>query len=151
MTLRNKTKTKQNEKIRINYDELYLSSEDVANTENLLFKYAQSREFPEEISKLSEGTEVPKNSKIKKLIPILDEETGLLQHKSRIVGYNPIILPKDHQITKLFIHDIHKKFGHSGPSLTLYKVRKRVWILSGRQQVKKSHLQMQLQKNYSAQ
>ena len=138
MTLRHKAKPKQNKKIQIDYDNMYLNSEEVTDTENLLFKYAQSREFSEEISKLSEGTEVPKNSKIKKLIPILDEETGLLQHKSRIVGYNPIILPKDHQITKLFIHDNHKKFGHSGPSLTLYKVRKRVWILSGRQQVKKA-------------
>ena len=122
----------------VNYGELYLDPEEVTSTENLVFKYAQSQEFGEEISCLNEGTELPKSSRIRKLIPFLDEEDGLLKHKSRITGYTPIILPKDHQVTKLFIQDVHKKFGHSGPSLTLYKVRKRVWILSGRLQVKKA-------------
>ena len=138
MKLRNKAKPKQNKQMRIDYDTLYLYPEEITNTEELLFKYAQSKEFSEEISNLSEGLEVQKTSKIKKLIPIMDEETGLLRHKSRIVGYKPIILPKDHQITKLFINDVHKKFGHSGPTLTLYKVRQRVWILAGRQQIKKA-------------
>ena len=135
MALRNQAKKK---KRQINYDELYLNQEEVTSTETLLFKYAQSKEFAEEISMLNGGSEIPKTSSIRKLIPILDENNGLLKHKSRIVGYNPIILPKDHQVTRLFIQDIHKKFGHSGPSLTLYKVRKRVWILSGRLQVKKA-------------
>ena len=136
MTLRHHKKQKK--PMQINYEEYYLNPEEVTSTEDLLFKYAQSGEFANEISLLSEGAEVPNNSKIKKLLPIWDEETGLLKHNSRIVGYKPTILPKDHQVTKLFIHDIHKKFGHSGPSLTLYKVRKRVWITSGRQQVKKA-------------
>ena len=30
------------------------------------------------------------------------------------------------------------KTGHSGPNITLYKVRKIIWIISGRQQVKKA-------------
>ena len=83
MTLRNKTKPRQ-KKIQINYDELYLNPKEVTSTENLLFKYSQSGEFGEEISILSEGSEVPKSSKIRKLIPILDEEIGLLKHKSSI-------------------------------------------------------------------
>ena len=99
MKLRNKAKPKQNKQMRIDYDTLYLYPEEITNTEELLFKYAQSKEFSKEISNLSEGLEVQKTSKIKKLIPIMDEETGLLRHKSRIVGYKPIILPKDHQIT----------------------------------------------------
>ena len=163
MTLRNKAKgklmpaamnkSKQKlmpaaiNRIQINYDELYLNPEEVTSTENLLFKYAQSKEFAEEISILSDGSEVPKSSKIKTLLPIMDEESGLLKHKSRIVDYNPIILPKDHQVTRLYIQDIHKKFGHSGPSLTLYKVRKRVWILSGRQQIKKAIFKCNCQKS----
>ena len=145
MTLRHPKKQKR--AIQINYEDLYLNPEEVTDTENLLFKYAQSKEFAEEISLSSGGSEVPRNSKIKKLIPIWDEETGLLRHNSRIVDYKPIILPKDHQVTRLFIHDIHKKFGHSGPSLTLYKVRQRVWITSGRQQVKKATYKCSCRKN----
>ena len=35
------------------------------------------------------------------------------------------ILHKDYIVTRLFLlHDVHHKFGHSGPSLTLYKLRK---------------------------
>ena len=151
MTLRNTKKStrllKNPKAIQLNFEDLYLSPEEVATAEALLFKYAQSREFAEEISSLSVGSEIPKNSKIKKLIPIWDEESGLLRHNSRIMDYKPIILPKDHLVTRLFIHDIHKKFGHSGPSLTLYKVRKRVWITSGRQQVKKATYKCSCRKN----
>ena len=137
MSLRSKTKPRKR-KTEINYDELFLHPEEVTNTENLLFKYAQSQEFAEEISKLSQGETISKNSSIKKLLPIWDGDMELLKHQSRIVGYQPIILPKDHIVTRLYIHDVHKKFGHSGPSLTLYKVRKRVWITNGRQQIKKA-------------
>ena len=145
MTLRHHKKQKK--AIQIDYEDFYLNPEEVTSAEDLLFKYAQSKEFANEISLLSEGSEVPKNSNIKKLIPIWDEEAGLLKHNSRIVNYLPIILPKDHQVTKLFIHDIHKKFGHSGPTLTLHKVRKRVWITSGRQQVKKAIYKCSCRKN----
>ena len=35
------------------------------------------------------------------------------------------ILHKDYIVKRLFLlHDVHHKFGHSGPSLTLYKLRK---------------------------
>ena len=122
----------------LNYEELHLNPNEVVATEELLFRYAQRSALATEIDLLSSGQEVQKNSSIKNLIPIWDEENQLLKHNSRIINYNPIILPKDHIVTKLFIQDVHKRFGHSGPSLTLYKVRKRAWITSGRQQVKKA-------------
>ena len=122
----------------LNYEELHLNPKEVVATEELLFRYAQRSALATEIDLLSSGQEVQKNSSIKNLIPIWDEENQLLKHNSRIINYNPIILPKDHIVTKLFIQDVHKRFGHSGPSLTLYKVRKRAWITSGRQQVKKA-------------
>ena len=131
---------------KINYEELHLHPEEIEATEEQLFRYAQEAEFMEEIKLSSSGQEIQKNSSIKTLIPKWDEEKLLLTHDSRIVGYNPIILPKDHKVTRLFIRDVHKKFGHSGPSLTLYKVRKRVWITSGRQQVKKAIYKCSCQK-----
>ena len=136
MSLRNHNKSKK--KIKINYDEMSLSPEEFTSTEELLFKYAQSTQFSEEIALLSKGAEIPKTSCLKTLLPIWDQNMELLRHNSRIVGYQPIILPKDHQVTKQYIHHIHVMFGHSGPSLTLYKIRKRIWVLSGRIQVKKA-------------
>ena len=118
------------------YNEYYLEPDEVKEIENLLFTYAQNDTYATEIALLKEGSKIPNNSEITKLIPIWDEKDLLLKHSSRIMGYTPIILPKDHIVTKLFILDIHYKFGHSGPSLTLYKIRKRTWIINGRQAVK---------------
>ena len=131
----------------INYEELYLLPEEIQETERVLFQYAQKCEFANEVACLSQGLDIEKNSKLKTLIPFWDADEKLLKHSSRIVGYNPPILPKDHEVTRLFIHDIHKKFGHSGPSLTLYKVRKRVWITNGRQQVRKALYKCSCRKN----
>ena len=131
-------RSKQKKKLQITYDELFLSPKEVTEVEHLFFRYSQSQEFAEEITILSEGGKISKNSSIKKLLPFWDEDMKVLKHQSRIVGYQPIILPKDHLITRLYIHYVHQQFGHSGPSLTLYKVRKRVWVTSGRLQVKKA-------------
>merc|ERR1712051_809691 len=67
MTLRHHKKQKK--PMQINYEDYYLNPEEVTSTEDLLFKYAQSGEFANEISLRSEGAEVPNNSKIKKLLP----------------------------------------------------------------------------------
>ena len=146
----NKRLTRQSKKLKptnINYEELYLLPEEITAAEIFLFQYAQKTDFAEEIACLSEGLEIDKNSKIKTLIPKWDTEEQLLKHSSRIAGYNPIILPKNHHVTRLFIYNIHKKFGHSGPSLTLYKIRKRIWITNGRQQVRKALFQCFCRKN----
>ena len=110
----------------------------MTNIEIVMFKYAQHQSFSEEIALLSEGEEIQKSSSIKNLIPYLDQKDKILRHNSRIMNYNPIIVPKDHPITLYYIKHIHLKYGHAGPSLTLYKLRKRVWLTSGRQQVKKA-------------
>ena len=134
-TRRGRSKTSKNSKS----EDLKLTPEEVTNIELLLFKFAQHNAFSEEITLLSGGAkEVQKGSEIKQLIPIWDEKDQILRHDSRIMHYKPIILPKDNQITQLYIKHIHLKYGHAGPSLTLYKLRKEVWLTSGRQQVKKS-------------
>ena len=134
-------------KTKFNFNEFILRPEEVTATENLLFQHAQKTAFATEMNLLKEGLEIQQNSKIKTLVPIWDDKDKLLRHNSRIMDYKPIILPKDHKVTLLFIHDIHKKFGHSGPTLTLYQVRKRVWITSGRQQVKKAVFKCSCRKN----
>ena len=144
-TLRNDTGAKA--KTKFNYENYHLHPTEITAIEHLLFQYAQRCEFETEIKLLSSGSDILKDSKIKTLIPIWDEKEELLRHNSRIMNYQPIILPKDHQVTKLYIQNVHQKFGHSGPSVTLYKVRKRAWITSGRQQIKKALLKCSCRKS----
>ena len=136
--------TRQSKRPKINvmkefdYDSLQLTPEEIAKSEILLFRYAQHEIFAEEIMLLKEDKDIQRSSSIKTLIPYLDQEDDILRHNSRILNYNPIILPKDHLVTLYYIKNVHLKYGHAGPSLTLYKVRKKVWLTSGRQQIKKA-------------
>ena len=50
---------------------------------------------------------------------------------------HPILLPKDHHVTKLIIWDCHIRVMHSGTKATLTELRSRYWIISGRQTVRK--------------
>ena len=50
---------------------------------------------------------------------------------------NPIILPKEHGLTKLIVEQCHRKFLHSGLRATSAELRARFWVPKGRQVVKK--------------
>ena len=50
---------------------------------------------------------------------------------------NPIILPSDHELTKLIIRKCHERVHHCGVRATLTELRTRYWVLKGRQAVKK--------------
>ena len=50
---------------------------------------------------------------------------------------NPILLSKDHYLTKLLILDAHKHVLHNGVRETLSELRSTYWVIRGRQTVKK--------------
>ena len=72
------------------------------------------------------------------LNPIKDAE-GLIRIDGRLrhadLPYNskhPVILPKEHPITKLVIEAVHEKFGHgSGVEHTLSELCTRFWVIKG--------------------
>ena len=49
----------------------------------------------------------------------------------------PIILPKEHGLTKLVVEQCHRKVFHSGLRAKLAELRARFWVPKGRQVVKK--------------
>jgi hypothetical protein len=49
---------------------------------------------------------------------------------------NPILLPKNTELTRLIIQHFHERTLHSGVSYTISSIRQRFWIPSIRQQVK---------------
>ena len=62
---------------------------------------------------------------------------GRLRHADLPSTANhPILLPKEHPFTVLVIQDIHQKLQHVGTSHTLSHLRRKYWILRGRQAVK---------------
>ena len=89
----------------------------------------------------------PDGEKDKRLLhfnPKRDEE-GLLRADGRLrfareLPYDtrhPILLPKDHPVTKLIIVDAHKKRGHgTGVEHLLTELRSKYWVVKGRRAVR---------------
>ena len=48
----------------------------------------------------------------------------------------PIIIPRQHHLTKLIVEDCHRRVHHSGLRSTLAEVRSKFWVPRGRQTVK---------------
>ncbi len=55
-------------------------------------------------------------------------ETGLLRRNGRILGYNPIFIPRNGTLGRQIVRDIHEGIGHGGVSSTIAKTRDRFWI-----------------------
>ncbi|XP_018359963.1 PREDICTED: uncharacterized protein LOC108759145 [Trachymyrmex cornetzi] len=103
-----------------------------------LCRYVQHQYFDSEIQELIRVGVISKTSKILSLNPFLDRN-GLLRVGGRLrnsdISYeakHPILLPKDHMITKLIIRDEHIKNLHAGIQLTLYAVRSKFWPISAK-------------------
>ncbi|XP_078363513.1 uncharacterized protein LOC144647606 [Oculina patagonica] len=45
---------------------------------------------------------------------------------------HPLLLPKDHHVTKLIIVDVHESVGHLGQEYVLTYLRQKFWIVKGR-------------------
>ncbi|XP_043474379.1 uncharacterized protein LOC122506330 [Leptopilina heterotoma] len=62
---------------------------------------------------------------------------GRLKHSNLDVDYkNSMILPRESKLTSLIIQEAHSRTLHGGTQLTLSHIRKRFWIIGGRQSVK---------------
>ena len=74
----------------------------------------------------------------------LIEKNGILRCQGRLgqsdldtETVTPILLPREHKLTEMFINDYHGYVHHSGVRATLAELRTRFWITRGRQAVKK--------------
>ena len=120
------------------------SSDPVEAATNYLMKTMQGEAFPLELSFLKDrnsSSEVP--SLVKQFNLFLDEH-GVIRSKGRIdknveLKYdvvNPILVPKQHHLTKLLIYYAHCKCMHMGLQSTLSFLRMHgLWIVKARQAV----------------
>ena len=108
-------------------------------------KIAQEEGYPEDLQELRTHQKVLTKSPIFKLCPTLDDN-DVIRLKTRLeqsesVPYDtrfPILIPRNHHVTKLIILDIHDKIHHSyGNNYVLSVLRERFWVPKGLQTVKK--------------
>ncbi|KRY28041.1 hypothetical protein T01_6882 [Trichinella spiralis] len=91
----------------------------------------------------SGSTEWPKNSQIASLSPFVDME-GLLRVGGRLTNAalpwchkHPLLLPPDGTIVALIVRRAHESELHAGVNQTLAALRRRYWVIRGRQAVKR--------------
>ena len=104
---------------------------------HLILKLTQSEAFATEIKALSNGSNVESRSSLIRLNPFLYK--GLIKVGGRLdraeipeFEKHPIVLPKNHHVTKLIIRDEHLKQLHAGINATLYGIRETYWPIDGR-------------------
>ncbi|MCP3668459.1 MAG: transposase family protein [Gammaproteobacteria bacterium] len=113
----------------------FISAADLLVAEKFWFYRIQHSAFESVFKSLGTKTE---DSLVKQL-DLVQNESGLLESRGRqeiLDKPSPLLLPKNHQITKLIIDDIHKENLHMRVGHTLAQVRQRFWIPHGRVVVK---------------
>ena len=61
-------------------------------------------------------------------VPIEKDEVGIWRWHGRVTGYNPIFLPRQHQLAELVVKRYHRINLHGGVQSTMNHVRERFWI-----------------------
>ncbi|KAK9687798.1 hypothetical protein QE152_g35993 [Popillia japonica] len=106
-----------------------LTTSELHTTMRLLIKSAQGECFSADIHRLSTNRDINPQSSLKTLHPFLDSE-GIVRVGGRLKNsqctydeMHPIILPKNHHLTKLLIEHTHQMELHAGTQATLAKIR----------------------------
>lgn len=106
---------------------------------------AQKESFPSDLEQLRNGKPLACNSRLRALAPELDGESqlirvgGRLRHSPYLEPDNmhPIVLDPRHPITKLIIQSCDSKLCHSGPERVFAELRRKYWVLRGREAIKR--------------
>lgn len=104
---------------------------------HILLNYVQLMYYSSEIKLLQHSSPLH-NSKIAALYPFIDKN-NLLRVGGRLRNANidddqkhPILLPKEHHLTRILVQKIHVDTLHGGMKMTLAKLRQRYWVPNSR-------------------
>ncbi|XP_058827917.1 uncharacterized protein LOC131687846 [Topomyia yanbarensis] len=116
-----------------------LTRDELRKAENYLFRLAQRSAYPDEIAVLNEPLSttqqrkfIKNNSSLSKMRAFLDKN-GVLRARGRtqeckFTDYdaaNPVILPRNHHITRLIVSNAHKQFNHQNHETIINELRQR--------------------------
>ncbi|GFT86752.1 integrase catalytic domain-containing protein [Nephila pilipes] len=120
-----------------------VDTEELKKSEEYWIKEIQKETYGSEIIDLEKTQKVSDCSKIRSLVPYLDDRQ-ILRIKGRLDESElsldekqPILLPQNSKFTEMLILREHTKNFHSGVTTTLVILRRKFWIPKGRQLVKK--------------
>jgi hypothetical protein len=112
-----------------------LTAEELEEAEMFVLKKAQWESFPEDVHRISNGETVSNDSKLKLLSPY-QCASGLIRIKGRIDAVpflsnefkRPIILLKEHPVSKLLVQEYHERFCHLNAETIVNEMRQKFWI-----------------------
>nr|CAH7749587.1 unnamed protein product [Callosobruchus chinensis] len=120
-----------------------LTVQEINSSCNELVKIAQGESFSAEIRQIKDK-KLSSKSRLICLNPFLDDD-GYLRVGGRLANAefnfekkHPLILAKEHTLSKLLVRQYHQKLLHAGPQHVLASLREKFWILSGRSLVKQT-------------
>ncbi|KAK0156172.1 hypothetical protein N1851_000542 [Merluccius polli] len=123
--------------------ETTLSAEDYIAAELLVLQSAQQDAFSRELECLEKGKPIPSDSRLCNLAPELDGDLIRVGGRRRrasdidVDTKHPIVLPAKHRVTRLVIKHHDNKVQHAGGERVFAEVRRRYWILHGREAVRR--------------
>lgn len=120
-------------------------ADDFREAENQLLRRAQQESFSGELKALKSNCPLPSDSRLASLAPEYDDVTGLLRVGGRLRrasqldldAIHPVVLDPHHALTKLLIKQFDVSLLHPGPERVLAELRRRYWILRGREAIRK--------------
>ncbi|XP_022079226.1 uncharacterized protein LOC110973069 [Acanthaster planci] len=122
----------------------FLSADDRSKIERLLFQRVQTDCFQKDLVTLSAGKPVSNKSRLSCLCPEYDAESQLIRVGGRLRrateldsnAKHPIVLDPKHPVTCLLIQEADCRLGHGGADMVLADLRRRFWIIRGRQSIR---------------
>ena len=125
-------------------DSTSLTADDYAAAEMLVVQRVQREVFRTEMTCLERKVELPRDSKLRQLAPELDDNGvirvgGRLRRAQNLTedSKHPILLPSKHPVTDLVIRQYDNKLYHPGAERLFAEIRRRFWILRGREAVRR--------------
>ncbi|KAJ8365140.1 hypothetical protein SKAU_G00139710 [Synaphobranchus kaupii] len=119
-----------------------LTEKELTQAEQIVIRCVQHEIYSEEMKCIQGKQDLPNNSPLCKLHPIMDSE-GLLRVGGRISQSklqedeaNPILIPGQHHIATLLIHHHHESVKHQGRHLTEGAIRASgLWIIGAKRSI----------------
>lgn len=116
-----------------------ITPENLEKAKKLLIKNMQQERYPSEFSNIQSKSDIPKQSNIAKLCPVVDS-FGLLRVGGRITQSgleinrtNPLIIPVQHHLTTLLVRHHHEQVKHQGRHFTEGAIRDAgLWLVGGK-------------------
>lgn len=120
-------------------------ADDFHDAEMTLLRHCQMQDFPEEFALIKEGKTLPVSSRLIGLAPEHDKDSNLIRVGGRLRRcdslakdvLHPVVLSPTHPVAKLLIKHYDTQLLHPGPGRVYAELRRKFWILRGREAVKK--------------